>query len=112
MKYELIYNMFPSFLSQMKKYNDRYRHIKEFKRCKLEVIKALQTSPRYYLPLNAHPLKGNMQGLYSISTGLNSNRDRVVYMIDDENKCVYLKSIGDHSVYESNLGYWIEHNLI
>ncbi len=28
MKYELVYNMFPGFLSQMKKYNDKYHHKK------------------------------------------------------------------------------------
>lgn len=112
MKYDLVYNMFPGFLSQMKKYNDKYKHLKEFKKCKKEVIDALQNSPRHYIPLNAHPLKGNMSAYYSISTGLNSNRDRVVYMIDDENNCIYLKSIGDHSVYESLLEYWKENDII
>ncbi len=53
-----------------------------------------------------------MKGYWSISTGLNSNRDRIIYIIDDENNCVYLKSIGDHSVYESMLEYWHENSII
>ena len=115
MKYYINYELYPGFLSQMKKYNDRYKHLKEFKKCKQEVIDALRQSPRHYIPLNAHPLKGSMNGYYSISTGLNSNRDRVVYMIDDSRKTVFLKSIGDHSVYESYddyLEYWKERDLI
>ena len=112
MSYKLIYKFYPGFLSQMKKYNDKYKHLKNFKDLKEEVISALQNSPRNYIPLNAHPLKGNLKGFWVISTGLNSNRDRVVYAIDDESKLIYLKSIGDHSVYESTLEYWIENELI
>ncbi len=112
MKYKLIYNFFPGFLRDMKKYNEKYKHINDFKDKKKEVILALSNSLRDYTPLHTHPLKGNMKGYWSISTGLNSNRDRVVYLIDDENKFVLLKSIGDHSVYESLLEYWKENNLI
>lgn len=108
-KYTLDYEIYPGFLSQMKKYNDKYKHLKNFKDLKEEAISALQNSPRNYIPLNAHPLKGNLKGFWAISTGLNSNRDRVVYAIDDESKLIYLKSIGDHSVYESTLEYWIEY---
>ena len=53
-----------------------------------------------------------MKGYWSISTGLNSNRDRVVYLIDDKDNLIQLKSIGDHSVYESMLEYWQENNII
>lgn len=111
-KYTLDYEIYPGFLSQMKKYNDKYKHLNNFKELKKEVISVLQNSPRNYAHLNAHPLKGNLKGFWSISTGLNSNRDRVVYAIDDESKLIYLKSIGDHSVYESMLDYWIENKLI
>jgi mRNA-degrading endonuclease YafQ of YafQ-DinJ toxin-antitoxin module len=52
-----------------------------FKELKKEVISALKNSPRNYTPLGAHPLKGNMKGLWSISTGLNSNRDSVLFML-------------------------------
>ncbi len=53
-----------------------------------------------------------MKGFWSISTGLNSNRDRIIYAIDDESKLIYLKSIGDHSVYESMLDHWKDNRLI
>ena len=43
---------------------------------------------------------------------LNSNRDRIIYVIDDDTKTVFLKSIGDHSIYESMLEYWQENNII
>ena len=112
MSYKLIYKFYPGFLSQMKKYNDRYKHLKNFKDLKKEVILALHTSPRKYTSLNAHPLQGNMKGYWSISTGLNSNRDRVIYAIDDKHYVIYLKSIGDHSVYESMLDYWKENEII
>lgn len=112
MSYKLVYKFYPGFLSQMKKYNDKYKHLKNFKELKEEVISALQNTPRNYTPLNAYHLKGNLKGFWSISTGLNSNRDRVVYAIDDESKLIYLKSIGDHSVYESMLEYWKENELI
>ena len=112
MSYNLDYESFPGFLSQMKKYNDKYKHLKNFKDLKKEVIFALQNSPRKYTPLNAHPLQGNMKGYWSISTGLNSNRDRVIYAIDDKHNVIHLKSIGDHSVYESMLEYWKENEII
>lgn len=111
-KYTLDYEIYPGLLSQMKKYNDKYKHLKNFKELNEEVISALQNTPRKYIPLNDHPLQGNMKGFWSISTSLNSNRDRVVYAIDDESNLIYLKSIGDHSVYESMLDYWIENKLI
>lgn len=111
-KYTLDYEIYPGFLSQMKKYNDKYNHLKNFKEMKKEVISALQNSPRKYITLNAHPLQGNMKVFWSISTGLNSNRDRIIYAIDDESKLIYLKSIGDHSVYESMLDYWKDNSLI
>lgn len=111
-KYYLDYESYPGFLSQMKKYNDKYKHLKNFKELKKEVISALQNTPRKYIPLNAHPLQGNMKGFWSISTGLNSNRDRVIYYIDDVLKVIHLKSIGDHSVYESMLDCWKENELI
>ena len=111
-RYNLDYEFYPSFLSQMKKYNEKYKHLKNFKELKKEVINALKNSPRKYIPLNAHPLQGNMKGFWSISTGLNSNRDRIIYVIDDESNVIYLKSIGDHSVYESFAEYWKENNLI
>ena len=111
-KYDLDYESFPNFISQMNKYNNTYKHLKNFKAMKKEVVQALKTTPRKYTPLNAHPLKGNMKGLWSISTGLNSNRDRIIYAIDDKHKVVILKSIGDHSVYESLIEYWLERDLI
>ena len=111
-KYTLDYVMYPGFLSQMKKYNSKYKHLKNFKELKKEVISALQNSPRKYVSLNAHPLQGNLKGFWSISTGLNSNRDRIIYAIDDESNLIYLKSIGDHSVYESLVEYWKENQII
>ena len=96
----------------MKKYNSKYKHLKNFKELKKEVISALQNSPRKYVSLNVHPLQGNLKGFWSISTGLNSNRDRIIYAIDDESNLIYLKSIGDHSVYESLVEYWKENQII
>ena len=112
MKYKLVYKFYPGFLSQMKKYNDKYKHLNNFKELKKEVISALQNTPRKYTRLGAHPLHGNLKGFWSISTGLNSNRDRIIYAIDDESKLIYLKSIGDHSVYESLLEYWKVNKII
>ena len=110
--YKLVYKSYAGFLKEMKKYNDKYKHLKQFKEKKKEVILAPRNSPRDYAPLHTHQLKGNMKGYWSISTGLNSNRDRVVYLIDDKDKLIHLKSIGDHSVYESMLEYWQENNII
>lgn len=69
MMYKIIYNFFPGFLKEMKKYNEKYKHLKDFKERKREVILALRNSPRDYSPLHTHPLKGNMKGCWSISTG-------------------------------------------
>ena len=73
-KYTVDYEIYPGFLSQMKKYNDKYKHLKNFKELKKEVILALQTSPRKYVPLNAHPLhllfyhsKLLMQGIFHLA---------------------------------------------
>jgi mRNA-degrading endonuclease YafQ of YafQ-DinJ toxin-antitoxin module len=110
--YKLNYKIYSSFLKEMQKYNNKYKHLSNFKELKKEVILALRNNPRYYKPLNAHKLKGILKEFYAISTGLNSNRDRIVYYIDDENKEVLLKTIGDHSIYESVLEYWQENNLI
>lgn len=31
MMYKIIYNFFPGFLKEMKKYNEKYKHLKDFK---------------------------------------------------------------------------------
>ena len=34
MSYKLVYKFYPGFLSQMKKYNDKYKHLKKLQRFK------------------------------------------------------------------------------
>ena len=106
MSYKLDYEFYPSFLKEMKKYNLLNKHNKKFKEMKRKVIEVLKTSPRNNQSLLPHQLNGKLKEYWSISTGLNSNSDRVIYFIDDETKTLYLKSIGNHSIYESMLDYW------
>ena len=112
MSYKLDYTSFPSFLKELKKYNNINSNHKNYKDMKRKVIEVLKTSPRSNQSLLPHPLHGKLKGFWSISTGLNSNRDRIIYGIDEELKTIVLKSIGDHSIYESMLDYWTENKLI
>ena len=112
MNYKLNYKYFPNFLKEMKKYNEKNKSNKYFKEAKITIIQALKNNPRVNASLKPHPLQGKLKGFWSIDTGLNSNSDRVIYMIDDKEKIIFLKFIGDHSVYESILEYWQENNLI
>lgn len=112
MSYKLDYEFYPSFLKEMKKYNLLNKHNKNFKDMKRKVIEVLKKSPRSNQSLLPHPLHGKLKEYWAISTGLNSNSDRVIYFIDDETKTIYLKSIGDHSIYESMLEYWKENEII
>ena len=41
-----------------------------------------------------------------------ADKKDIEIQIDDELKTIVLKSIGDHSIYESMLDYWIEKELI
>ena len=55
--YKLNYKIYSSFLKEMRKYNEKYKHLNNFKELKKEVIHALKNNPRHYKPLNAHEFK-------------------------------------------------------
>lgn len=112
MTYKLDYKTFPSSLKEMKKYNSLNKNNKNFKEMKRKFIDVLKNSPRSNQSLQPHQLNGKLKEYWSINTGLNSNSDRVIYGIDDKHKVIYLKSIGNHSVYESMIEYWKENKLI
>ena len=70
------------------------------------------TSSKKYSEYYPHPLNGKLKEYWAISTGLNSNKDRIIYGIDEELKTIVLKSIGNHSIYESMLEYWKKNEII
>lgn len=98
--YKLNYVRYPSFLKEMAKYNKLNKNNPLFKDRRKEVITTLMNSPKNNR-LKPHNLKGKLSAYWSITTGLNSDADRVVFKVDEKNHIVYLKSVGDHSVYES-----------
>ena len=105
--YSIIYDYFPNFIRSLSKYNKKNKDNSLFKIKRKEVINSLKTSPRNN-NFNPHQLSGKMKGFWSIDTGLNSNSDRVIYIIDDNNKHVILYDIGNHSIYENILNITFE----
>ena len=59
---------------------------------KLEMLKE---DPRKQL--DAHKLKGKLEGKWSCSLGYDI---RMVYEIDDENKEIVVAAVGSHKIYE------------
>jgi len=57
-------------------------------------LKKLMQNPR--TELNAHKLKGKLQGKWSCSLGYDI---RMVYEIDDENKEIVVVAVGSHKIY-------------
>lgn len=116
MSYKLDYTSFPSFLKELQKYNSINSNHKNYKEMKKKVIEVLRNSPRSNQSLLPHPLNGKLKEYWAISTGLNSNKDRIIYGIDEELKTIVLKSIGNHSIYESMyesmLEYWKKNEII
>lgn len=98
--YKLDYELYPSFIKSMAKYNEKNKHNKLFTIKRDQVMKALETSPRNN-QFGSHPVHGKFEGLWSMDTGINSNADRVIYLIDDSSKTIYLYDIGNHSLYEN-----------
>ncbi len=91
----------------MQDYNSKNKSNKLYASKLKEVVLALEHTPRNN-KFSPHELKGAYKGVWSMDTGLNSNRDRVLYIIDDTNKTIYLYDIGDYTVYE-NVYSEIEH---
>ena len=59
-----------------------------------EKLEKLKLDPRR--ELNAHPLKGKLQGKWSCSLG---GDIRMVYEIDDRNKEIIVVAAGSHKIY-------------
>ena len=57
-------------------------------------LKKLIQNPR--TELDAHKLKGKLQGKWSCSLGYDT---RMVYEIDDENKEIVIIAVGSHKIY-------------
>ena len=57
-------------------------------------LEKLKDNP--YKALDAHKLKGQLQGLWSCSLG---GDIRMVYRIDDERKEIVVYAVGSHKVY-------------
>ena len=60
-----------------------------------EKLERLKTDPRR--ELEAHPLKGKLQGKWSCWLGANL---RIVYEIDDINKEINVVAAGTHKIYK------------
>ena len=60
----------------------------------LEKLEKLKENPRK--ELDAHKLKGKLQGKWSCSLG---GDIRLVYEIDDENKEIVVVTVGSHKIY-------------
>ena len=60
-----------------------------------EKLKILKEDPRKYL--DAHKLKGKLEGKWSCSLGYDI---RMVYEIDDENNEIVVVTVGSHKIYE------------
>ena len=59
-----------------------------------EKLEKLKEDPRKYL--DAHKLKGKLEGKWSCSLGYDI---RMVYEIDDENKEIVVVAAGSHKIY-------------
>lgn len=59
-----------------------------------EKLEKLKLDPRR--ELNAHKLKGRLEGKWSCSLGSDIRR---VYKIDDENKEIVIFAVGSHKIY-------------
>lgn len=59
-----------------------------------EKLEKLKENPRK--ELDAHKLKGKLQGKWSCSLG---GDIRIVYEIDDENKEIVVVAVGSHKIY-------------
>ena len=60
-----------------------------------EKLEKLNENPRKYL--DAHKLKGKLEGKWSCSLGYDI---RMVYEIDDENNEIIVVAVGSHKIYE------------
>lgn len=69
------------------------------------MFEQLKINPKEITKHGIHPLIHTMKGYWSIDTGLNSNADRCLYVIDDKTKTVFLCKIGDHRIYEKHISF-------
>ena len=60
-----------------------------------EKLEKLKEDPRKYL--DAHKLKGKLEGKWSCSLGYDI---RIVYEIDEQNKEIVVVAAGSHKIYE------------
>lgn len=58
-------------------------------------LKKLMNNPR--TELDAHKLKGKLQGKWSCSLGYDL---RIIYEIDDDKKEIIVVAVGSHKIYE------------
>ena len=85
-----MYEIYSSNKRVEKKLDDYIR----FRKDVLEKLKRLKCNPRR--ELGAHLLKGKLIGKWSCWLGSNI---RMIYVIDDYNKIIWIDSIGTHKLY-------------
>lgn len=82
------------FTTRSKRAEKQFNQIKELRQDIPKKLERLQEDPRK--ELDAHPLRGKLEGKWSCYLGGNI---RLVYEIDDENKEIVVAAAGSHNVY-------------
>ncbi len=81
-------------VTKSKKAEKQYYEILYSRKDIFEKLERLRKDPRK--DLDAHKLKGKLEGLWSCSLGSNT---RMVYRIDDEKKEIVVFAVGSHKIY-------------
>jgi len=82
------------FTTRSRKAEKQFYHVLSLRKDILEKLEKLKSNPRR--ELNAHRLKGKLEGKWSCYLGGNI---RLVYEIDDENKEIVVVAAGSHKIY-------------
>ena len=83
------------FATRSKKAEKQFYEFVNLRKSVSEKLEKLKEDPRKHL--DAHKLKGKLEGKWSCSLGYDI---RMVYEIDDENKEIVVVAVGSHKIYE------------
>jgi len=81
--------------TRSKKTEKQFYEILNSRKSITEKLEKLKEDPRKYL--DAHKLKGKLEGKWSCSLGYDI---RMIYEIDDENDEIVIVAVGSHKIYE------------
>ena len=81
--------------TRSKKAEKQFYEILNSRKSITEKLEKLKEDPRKYL--DAHKLKGKLEGKWSCSLGYDI---RMIYEIDDENDEIVIVAVGSHKIYE------------